>query len=137
MFAFFLYQCYDQIKQAEVILDFLFEKLDVYQRAVEFANSVYSLCGSFPRGLYSLSDQSRRAATSISLNIAEGSGRFHCNDKKQFYFISRGSIYECVPLLEICKEQNLLNIQEYQNLKEKLIIISKMLSKMIQYLEKQ
>ena len=72
--------------------------LEVYQRAVEWAERIETLCESVSKGNHHLTDQLRRAALSISLNIAEGSGRWHKGDKKQFYLIARGSAYECVPI---------------------------------------
>jgi 23S rRNA-intervening sequence protein len=57
-------------------MSFLFEKLEVYQRAVNLAARVTVLTKSFPaQGHYHLVDQLRRASLSISLNIAEGNGR--------------------------------------------------------------
>jgi four helix bundle protein len=48
-----------------------------------------------------LSDQINRASLSIILNIAEGFGRFHKTDKRNFYVIARGSVFECVACLDI------------------------------------
>jgi four helix bundle protein len=54
---------------------FDFEKLIVYQRALGYVDFVYKITGTFPRQeTFSLTDQFRRAAASICLNIAEGSG---------------------------------------------------------------
>jgi hypothetical protein len=55
---------------------FAFEKLLVYQKAVDFSDRICELSGTFPRGFYFLADQINRAALSISTNIAEGNGRF-------------------------------------------------------------
>ncbi len=55
---------------------FLFEKLEVYQKAVTFAERVSSLTEEFPRGHWYLADHLNRASLSISLNIAEGNGRW-------------------------------------------------------------
>jgi hypothetical protein len=55
---------------------FAFEKLLVYQKAVDFSDRICELSGNFPRGFYFLTDQINRAALSISTNIAEGNGRF-------------------------------------------------------------
>jgi len=49
---------------------FMFEKLEVYQKAVSFADEVAALCHGFPRGYYFLSDQLNRAALSIATNLA-------------------------------------------------------------------
>ncbi len=62
---------------------FDFEKLDVYQASIEVVVLIDKITGSFPRGRAYLTDQLQRAGTSISLNIAEGSGEFSVNEKKQ------------------------------------------------------
>jgi four helix bundle protein len=59
---------------------FAFEKLLVYQKAVDFSDRSCELSGNFPRGFYFLTDQINRAALSISTNIAEGNGRFTMPD---------------------------------------------------------
>ncbi|MBU0616624.1 MAG: four helix bundle protein [Planctomycetes bacterium] len=55
---------------------FMFEKLQVYQKAIDFADRAAELTEAFPRGYYYLTDQLDRAALSIAANIAEGNGRF-------------------------------------------------------------
>ena len=82
-------------------MTFMFEKLDVYQKAVDFTDSTASLTEQFPRGYGYLSDQLNRAALSIATNIAEGNGRFTTPDRKHFFVIARGSAQEYVPLLEL------------------------------------
>lgn len=56
-------------------MPFLFEKLDVYQKSLQFAEEISKTTDSFPKGNYYLIDQLNRAALSISTNIAEGNGR--------------------------------------------------------------
>jgi four helix bundle protein len=55
----------------------MFEKLEVYQKAVDLAAEISEITETFPKGNYYLSDQLNRAALSIPTNIAEGNGRWH------------------------------------------------------------
>lgn len=101
-------------------MTFLFEKLDVYKKAVDFADEICELTKDFPRGNYYLSDQLNRAALSISANIAEGNGRYHKADRVNFFRIARGSAFECIPLLEICRRKNLVGTDIHTSLKSQL-----------------
>ena len=76
---------------------------------------------------FSLGDQLNRAALSIPLNIEEGSSRTG-KDFQHFLSIARGSCYECVPILQIAKDQGILKENDYQLLKQEVFEISKMLS---------
>ncbi len=116
-------------------MSFLFEKLFVYQKAFQFTDNIYVACDAFPRGYYSLADQLKRASTSILANIAEGNGRWHKKDRKNFFMIARGSAFECVPLIELCKVRNLIAEQEANVFYENLTEISKMISALINGIE--
>ena len=89
-------------------MTFAFEKLLVYQKAVDFADAICSKTENFPRGYGFLSDQINRASLSIAANIAEGNGRFTTPDRRNFFIIARGSVQECVPLLELALRRKLL-----------------------------
>ncbi len=80
-------------------LPFGVENLQVYQKAVDFADHVLAATEQFPRGYRFLADQLNRASVSIAANLAEGNGRFTKPDRKHFFGIARGSILECLPLL--------------------------------------
>ena len=110
---------------------FMLEKLDVYNKAVDFYCTASDLAKKFPKGNYHIVGQFNRAALSISLNIAEGNGRYHLKERQSFFRIARGSAFECVPILEICKRQGLIEGVNCQSLIEELEIISKMLSGLI------
>ena len=116
-------------------MPFAFEKLKVYQKAVDFADAVCTLTKSFPRGYYFLADQLNRAALSIAANIAEGNGRFTKPDRKNFFGIARGSVQECVPLLELAARQELLDLSHHKALRDNLEEIARMLSGLINGLD--
>lgn len=119
-------------------MSFMFEKLEVYQRAVDLAEKITALTETFPaKGHYHLVDQLRRASLSISLNIAEGNGRWHTKDRKNFFWIARGSVFECVPLLELCKREKLITEETCAGLKAELEVLSKMLTALIKGTEKR
>ena len=109
-------------------MSFDFEKLDVYKKAVTFAEEIYSISKNFPKEeVYGLTSQLRRASISVSANIAEGNGRYNKRDFAQFLRIARGSIYECVPLLQISLKQSYIEEHVY----DKLIANCNELAKMI------
>ena len=70
------------------------DRLDMYKAAIEFLALADTIAGALPRGRAYLVDQLRRAATSISLNIAEGAGEFAPADKARFYRMARRSATE-------------------------------------------
>lgn len=115
---------------------FSFEKLDVYQRALAFSKKVLTITKEI-KGQYSWSDQLNRAATSITLNLAEGAGRWHVKDKANFYFIARGSAFECVPLIELGFGLGLISEVLKNELREDLQAICQMLTKLIQSQRKE
>jgi four helix bundle protein len=76
---------------------FNFEKLDVWQKAIELADLIYADTRSFPNEeLFGLTTQPRRAAVSVSSNIAEGSSRSSKVEFARFVEIAGGSVFEVV-----------------------------------------
>ena len=76
---------------------FNFEKLEVWNEAIAFADTIYTLTKSFPEDeRFGLTNQMRRAAVSISSNIAEGSSRLSRPDFARFIEIATGSLLEVV-----------------------------------------
>jgi len=80
-------------------------------------------------------DQLRRASFSVMLNIAEGSSRFSNKDRRRFMIISRGSIFECVAILEYLKEVEEIEQSSYDEFYRTSEEISKMLYGLIRKLE--
>ncbi len=118
-------------------MPFAFEKLHVYQKAVDFAEAVCNITEGFPRGYGFLVDQLNRASLSISANIAEGNGRFTKADRKNFFGIARGSAQECVPLLELARRRGLIDTTTHAGLCDQLEAIVKMLSSLIRGCEER
>ncbi len=104
---------------------------------MDFADQIAALTESFPRGYYFLTDQLNRASLSIATNLAEGNGRFTKADRRNFFIIARGSAQECVPLLEIAKRRGLIQEQSVEQLRSQLEEIARMLSGLINGLEKR
>ena len=109
----------------------LFENLEVYQRAVDLAERIYKFADQLPQEQWVLADQFKRAAMSISLIMAEGNGGWHPNERKDFYLMTRGSAFECVPLLELCRRRRLMDETECMKLKGELVILARMLTQLL------
>src|ERR1700760_3929809 len=89
---------------------FNFEKLEVWQKSIEFADFIYSITKTFPDDeRFGLTNQMRRAAVSISSNIAEGTSRHSRDDYARFLEIATGSIFEVVSQSFIAQKQNYLS----------------------------
>ena len=108
---------------------FLFENLDFYKKAMDLVIEVYALNGTLKDR--TIKDQLRRAILSIPLNIAEGQGRMHGREKRQFYNTARGSLLECVPLLFLCWKLKFIDDNKYDYLYQTINEVSRMLSGLI------
>jgi|GEM_PF-5874452 len=76
---------------------FKFEKLDVWQEAINFSDEIYRCTSTFPDAeRYGLVNQLRRSSVSIAANVAEGSGRSSSTDFARFVEIAYGSLMESV-----------------------------------------
>ena len=80
-----------------------FQRLDVYQCAVEFLAISIDVSTRLPKGYAALADQLRRSALSVPLNIAEGAGRMSKADAARHYAIARGSAMECAAIVDALK----------------------------------
>jgi len=109
----------------------MFENLQVYPKAVDFADQVIGVTEKFPRGYYFLVDQLNRAALSIATNLAEGNGRFTKPDRRNFFTIARGSVQECVPLLEVARRRGFLDDTGHMRFRSELEVMAKMISGLI------
>lgn len=105
----------------------LFKDLIVWQKSKDLAVLVYKITEEFPKAeLYGLTSQMRRAAISISSNIAESYHRFHYKEKQQFLAIAFGSGSELESQVEIAKI--LFPESDFQNLEIILCEVMKILN---------
>jgi four helix bundle protein len=96
---------------------FNFEKLETWQKAIDFADLVYGLTRNFPADeRFGLTNQMRRAAVSISSNIVEGSARNSANDYARFLEIATGSLFEVVSQSFVGQRQGFLTKQDFGSL---------------------
>lgn len=94
-----------------------FTDLKNWQHGHELVVLVYKITKSFPKEeTYSLTDQMRRAATSITSNIAEGFGRQSYKEKVQFYYMAQGSLTELKNQIMIGKDIGYLKQLHFNNL---------------------
>ena len=108
---------------------FAFEKLAVWRKAVGFASFVYKTTDSFPAGeRYGLVSQMRRAAVSVSSNLAEGTSRNSRLDFARFVEIAYGSLLEVLSQATVAKELGYLEAQRYQDLRTMVGELARMLS---------
>jgi four helix bundle protein len=108
---------------------FNFEKLEVWQEAINFADSIYVITRAFPdEERFGLTNQMRRAAVSISSNLAEGSSRSSRPDFARYVEIATGSLFEAVSQATISRRQGFLSETDFNQLYSACETQSKMLS---------
>jgi len=108
-----------------------FEKLDVWKKSMDLVSTIYITQKSpdFPREeKFGLGSQMKRAAVSISSNIAEGSTRHSLRQKAYFYSIAYGSAVELLTQTIIAKNQQFIKQNEYEKIRSEIDEICAMLS---------
>lgn len=117
---------------------FSFETLEVYQKSRILVSDVYRLQRTFPQEeRYALGDQVRRASTSITANLAEGSGRQSLKEKIHFVEISFGSLMEVFCELQTAADLDYITEAQLDELRSQFTDIAKMLSGLRNALEKR
>jgi four helix bundle protein len=115
---------------------FNFEKLDTWNEAIAFADVVYQLTRNFPaEERFGLTNQMRRAAVSISSNLAEGCSRWSRADYARFVEIATGSLFEVVFQATIGRNQGFLDPSAYQQVYDAAEKKSRLLSGLRKSLE--
>ena len=116
---------------------FKFEELEIWKESIKFTSTIYGLTRAFPlEERFGLINQLRDAAISISLNMAEGSGRYHNKDFVRFLQIAIGSLYEVVSGLFTAKNEECISDKDFKNAYSEAEKIAKMTNAFISYLKK-
>ncbi|SEO46778.1 four helix bundle protein [Mucilaginibacter gossypiicola] len=114
------------------------EDLEVYRLADSFSDEIWFLVSGWD---YFTKDtvgkQIVRSADSISANIAEGYGRYHYKENRNFCYFSRGSILETKGWLQKSKKRNLITEEQFNDLFEKLQVIHIKLNAYLKFIGKR
>lgn len=105
-----------------------FTDLNVWKEGHKLVLMVYQITRVFPKEeTYSLIDQMRRAASSITANIAEGFGRQTYKEKVQFYYMAKGSLSELKNFILIAKDIDYLTPEQLKQLANQANIVDQLL----------
>lgn len=116
-----------------------YTELDVWVKTRELTKVIYIITNTKPypkEELFGLVSQMRRAAVSISSNIAEGCGRQHTKESLQFFYISRGSLYELGTQIYLSFDLEFVLEADLRNTLQKIEDCKKVLNGFIRYYQK-
>ena len=128
--------CYQKENRSNSSNSFRFQEWPVYKIAIQFCIEVSEIhTPSTKSGYFHLTEQLKRASSSIVLNLAEGYSR--CTKKDRLYYLrmSKGSVFECVGALDILKVIDAIDDEKHQELTFLLSEISKMLFAMKNHID--
>jgi four helix bundle protein len=112
-----------------------FEDLETYQAAREFRKAMYEVNRKLPsEERFELASQIRRAAVSLTNNIAEGHGRYHYLEQIKFTLQARGSLEELIDDLNVCSDEKYLPLVEVDKLKQQGWRVYQLINGYIRYL---
>jgi four helix bundle protein len=113
-------------KRKKMNVKFRFEDFEIWKDGIQITKSLLSVANDLEdKKLYRFAEQLRAAAMSITNNIAEGSGSFSDKEFSQFLNISRRSIFECVNILIILNDNQMITNEVLEVHKEKLDHLSR------------
>lgn len=115
-----------------------FEDIKAWQLGRVFKNKIYNLSKKFPKDeLYCLTQQIRRAAVSITANIAEGYGRYSFQENIQFCRTARGSLLEVLDHLYTALDQNYITQEEFDSLYKEGREVERAINGYVMFLQNQ
>lgn len=111
-----------------------FTDLIAWKEAHKLVVLVYEVTKLFPKTeLYGLTDQIKRASVSISSNIAEGFSRRSNLEKRQFYYLAKGSLTEVQNQLIVAKDVGYITKEKFLDIANQTVIVGKLISSLIKY----
>ncbi len=111
-----------------------YKELSVYQSSRQLNRIIYQLTDTFPiTERYALADQMRRAAISITSNIAEGYGQGSLRNRLRFLYMARGSLYEVEAQLLVATDLGFVRALDVQSVTDLMSQMAKMLNGLIRY----
>ncbi|MDO8512099.1 MAG: four helix bundle protein [bacterium] len=109
-----------------------FTHLDAWRESHALVLMTYKISKSFPKEeIFGLTSQMRRAAVSVSSNIAEGFSRNTKRDKQQFYAIAKGSLTELQNQYIICRDLGYITKDDFNTIAKKTVDVSKLINGLI------
>jgi four helix bundle protein len=112
---------------------FDFRNLEVYQKSKNFHLQCLGVMRENKLERF-VNDQLGRASFSVVLNIAEGSGKFSKADRRNFFVVSRASLFECIAVLDILKDREIIENNQFDLMVESADELSRILFAMIKNL---
>lgn len=118
-------------------MEYTLEKLEVYQLAEAFSDIIWNIVDKWSFFLNdTIGKQIVRFADSVSVNIAEGYGRYYYKESKQFFFYSRGSLQETKAWLIKCRRRKIIETDKAENLLVEAELILVKLNAYIKFISK-
>ena len=115
-----------------------FYDLEAWETGHKLVLEIYKITQEFPKAeLYGIVSQLRRAASSVTANIAEGFARYHFKDKVRFYYQARGSVAEVQNFLLLAKDLNYIDLEICKTLGEKANATGKLINGLIRSISNQ
>jgi four helix bundle protein len=117
---------------------FEFQNWDVYKKSLSLNKDLFLISKAIRlAGNRNLSDQLNRAASSISLNLAEGVSRYSLKEKMNFWRISKGSLFECVAIVDLIGLIAEIEMNNRERIYGQMVEVGKMLSGLIRWAEQE
>ncbi len=113
--------------------EFAFKDLKVWWKAIDFADHIVGMIDQFDsdRKHYRIIEQLEAAVSSISSNVAEGKGRYSKKEFVQYLYISRGSLYETISLLNICSRRGWISEEQLEKCEAQGLELAQMIKGLI------